>query len=400
MYRAVFLHTGLVLGQAESGTKKVLGEINQFLEEAETQRGSFESLYRTLQSQPYGVRAGVIPLLVAYALSRREQLPILYYQNREIVCNGENLVLIEERTKQSYLFCERGSAQKEAYLCALEGLFGEQKDKRDSHARYRHLFEEMQKWYRALPACATGHRFELQEQQTAAFCRLFQRTDGNVRETLMERIPQLFSVTGINEETVEQIEQVKKQLEEFERQLSLTMICWVKKCLGGEKEENLADVLRVWYEKEVGDAHAVYERNTKGLIQYIRELHTYDEEQIMRRLSKIVVGIYLSDWNDGSRNEFEVSFKKIKEEVEEKGQEWNEAPKKDVQMSCQKTQIQLLMENGTSYRKQFQLEKNSDTVYFFKNEMERLIEDYAGSMTAIQQWTAIAEILQKLFIEG
>lgn len=400
MYRAVFVHTGLVSGEVEPGMANVLREIERFLERAEGKRISIWNLYRTLLHPPYGVRLGVLPLLLAYELAKREQMPILYYQNREILCNGENLSLLEERIRQSYLFCEKGSAKKEAYLDGLETLFGVQGNGKENRMRYRNLFYEMQRWYRSLPACAVRHQFDLARQQTASFCKLFQRTDGNVYDILMERIPQLFSDEGLQEDTVRKVEQVKTQLETYEAQLTSQMIRRTKECLGGDETENLADVLREWYERQIAESHAVYERKTEDLIQYIGALHSYDEEQIMRRLSKLVMGIYLSDWNDESEEVFGRSLETIKAEVSEKKAEKIENVKTVGKILSEKTVIQLQTEKGEWYQKQFQSEKDSDAVFFFKNEIERLLEEYAQSMTTLEQWTAMAEILQKLFLEG
>ena len=120
------------------------------------------------------------------------------------------------------------------------------------------------------------------------------------------------------------------------------------------------------------------------MLEYLKELDTNDELEIISRLSKIVLDICMEDWNDETPEMFRKRLSDIKEETEHAAD----------QEEGTKTII-LLDEKGNDIRRSYEEVKDS-TSSFLKNMIDEAMEDFEDTLETSQKVAVLVEVLQEL----
>lgn len=89
----------------------------------EGRKQEFSCLTELLAGVPYGIREGVMPLLIAKAVSDLPDHFVLYYGNKEIVLDANNLAKAIEKPNDYKFVVQKGSAEKTDFLEALAESF-------------------------------------------------------------------------------------------------------------------------------------------------------------------------------------------------------------------------------------------------------------------------------------
>lgn len=72
--------------------RKIINIIKRFIKETEkTGKRNFEKLQYKLVNKPYGIRKGILPILLSIGIQEYSENIVLYYQNKEIDVNSNNI---------------------------------------------------------------------------------------------------------------------------------------------------------------------------------------------------------------------------------------------------------------------------------------------------------------------
>ncbi len=248
----------------------------------------------------------------------------------------------------------------------------------------------MQKWYRSLPqyTVVTDHYSSENILIVKVLRSLLKRAEINPRELIFDRIPD-----GMETDDYEQaIVGVKNAVSEMNGKLDelLTQInIQIKKEFHVEKDTNLKACLIEWYERQ-SQASKQYILSTgiSKFMSYLDQLATNDEEEIVRKLSRIVTDMYVEDWNDTSIVQFQEELHQIRIEIENI---------QDASAATDsKSRFILQDAEGNEVMKYFDAEITDSTSIYLQNMIEEALDDFGDTLEMNQKVAVLVQAIRKL----
>ena len=129
-------------------------------------------------------------------------------------------------------------------------------------------------------------------------------------------------------------------------------------------------------------------KKEKIFADYLQELDTNDEQEIVSVLSKRVEDVYVEDWNDVTRKQFLEDLKQIRQSIE--------AAKESSNQQGKQQEIFLKTADGTEIHKFYEADTKDSTSEFLKNMIEDALDNFGESLETNQKVAVLAETLEKL----
>lgn len=386
VYRTSFVHT-----KEDAGCIRVFSEIDKFFQSCAGERVSFGCLYQRLQGKDYGVRKGIIPLFLAKKLSDMEATAVIYVGSREMEVDYETLNKVNEAPERYELYLEQETAEKEAYLRALEEVFCVERSYTVSkQGRISALVACMQNWYRSLPqfAMVTMDFTEESAEQIKALRNLLKRAELNPRELVFDRMPTEFG-NGSYNEAAERISAYKRQLDGKQNGLLKSLALSIKQIFGAQPKASLKACLLDWYQKQSASAkNYILSTVVSNFMKYLGNLQTNDEDEIAAKLSKIVLDIYVEDWRDDTLEVFRTQLCRVKEQIEHI---------QDKHINGEKqSRIILKDAQGNEIEKYYDASTEDSTSMYLKNVMSEALEEFGDTLEMNQKVAVLVEMLEEL----
>ena len=373
IYRAVMVNSGVIAKEKSEKVQNLLCMFDDFFDGCVDEKQSLSILVDKYCAKPYGMRAGVLPILLAYVLSQKKEDVILYYENRETILNVDAIVNMVDYPEKYFIFISKDSADKDKYLQELFKLFAEEADKNLSGNRIANILTCMQRWYRALPQVTKNIRNENEyisdKKILKALLKLkgvMQRMDVNAYEAIFETLPEICGDVGY-EETVSFLQIMKAKLNGYMDWLLAKVAEDTKNIFSLDKKDDLIHTLKAWYENQSDFAkHGLYNAAVSGFMSCIADIHTFDEYSVVLKIMKIVTEVHADSWNDDTYTEYIKKLNALKGEVESIGNE-------DKKGSCVLT---FTSKNGDIIQKYYDPVDSDDGV-MFRNIIEDQLEGFS-----------------------
>lgn len=386
VYRAAFLNT-----KEDEGCRRLCEKIDNFFEQCAGEKKIFIALYQELQGEGFGARKGILPLFIAKKLAMVEGTPVIYLRNKELELSPETLNNINEFPEKYQLYIEPETAAKNQYLTGLEKMFCSSdslvltKKKRTSG-----IVTCMQRWYRSLPQYTMVTQSYPKDAMDAVkgLRNLLKRAELNPHELLFEKMPQALGVTSYRD-AGKVLEQVMQLMNEKLTELNRSVAEKTKEVFEAEKQESLSAVLHAWYrgQSEAAKTH-VLSTNVNRFMNYLQNLTTNDEEEIVADLSKIVMDMYLEDWNDNVLLAYGDELSVIKQEIEQLSAQGTQASGKN--------RIILKDADGNEMERCFDADISDSTSVYLKNMIEEALDDFGDTLEMNQKVAVLVQTLEKL----
>ena len=100
------IYKAIVEKKNSDSIKDVIEVINKFIEQSENTKISFSKLYSILTAEPYSIRKGIIPILIAMSLYNFSDIIVIYFMNKEIDLDSSNLIKINDNPEKYYIHTE------------------------------------------------------------------------------------------------------------------------------------------------------------------------------------------------------------------------------------------------------------------------------------------------------
>lgn len=374
IYRAVMINSGLISENRNARVNGLLDIFSQYLDNCVENKNSLANLVSIYSDRPYGMRSGILPIVLAYAMSQRKEDIIVYYGNMEISLNADTIINMCEHPNEYSLFISRENAEKERYLADLANLFGFDEEANLNENRIANILVCMQRWYRALPQNAKNIRNASEYIQDERVIKilprykvLMQKVEINAYEVLFNTLPELCSETKDYAETIKTLQHIKNLLNGYMQWLLDTAIDETILVFDKKKKEDLSHTLHNWYEKQSQLAkNGLHNSAVTGLMSFIASFNTYDEYEIIKKVIKLVTEIYVDAWNDDTLPFYLSRLNEIKEEIESITDEV-------VEGQCKLT---FTNKNGVVIEKFYEMVDES-TGAIFRNIIEDTLEDFS-----------------------
>ena len=318
-------------------------------------------------------------------------MPVLYLGNKELLITVEVLNNINQFPESYDLYIEKKDMEKELYLQEMEDIFCDaQTEKIIRSNRLSVIMENMQKWYRSLPQYTRVSERYPQEMLYAVrnFRRLLKQTELNPREFLFEQLPNAMD-SSKNHMTGLIVREMKRSMDtHFENAIEDTAK-EIKKIFGAKESDSLKACLQDWYGRQQNRSKRyVLNKKIKSFMEYVGELNTNDEREIVAVLSKRLEDIYIEDWNDRLQEKFLRDITKIRQKTE--------AAKEDAGLENGQKEIFLKTADGAEIHKYYDADVKDSTSEFLKNMIEEALDNFGDSLETNQKVAVLAEALEKL----
>jgi len=402
IFRATLLKTGLLeeMVEKDEGSIKVLSIIQDFVASCSEKKKSFSELYDRLQGKDFGMRKGIMPIYIAKQLSTLSDTPVIYLKDREVEACAEILNNINDNPEDYFLYVEQETIQKDKYLSKLESLFLQDQSVEvtaTKRGRLTNIIVSIQKWYRSLPQCTVIANLSEEERekvpfydQMIAFRNIFKKIDLNPRDILFEMIPDLFEKESSYDIYGETIQDIHEYMESYFGKLQEQILRITKNAFRAKETDSLGSVLKNWYEEQSSTSkNYLYSTRISNLMSYLSEMDTFDENTIIEKLAKIIVDIFIEDWNSETIHQYELQLKTIRNEIE--------SIKDQEELGDKKNSIAFIDSNGEKVEKFYEKDNDDSTSYFLKNAIEEALDDFGDSLEVNQKVDVLVQTIERLF---
>lgn len=402
VYRAAFLHTA-----GDKGCENLSREIGLFFEQCAGERQNFAVLYEKLQGEHIGARRGIIPLFLAKKLADTEGTAVVYIGTKELEISDDTLNHVNDFPEKYSLYLEPETAEKESYLKQLEEMFcGQSMDASSRQSRLLSVTAGMQKWYRGLSQyAATTESFSKEElvkvregmvkaddkQVVHTICslrNLLRRAEVNPRELIFDKIPACFGTVSYKK-TAELLTEVKQLLSAKDEKLVRMVGTVVKEEFGVPEEANLKACLSEWYGMQRDNIKShVFSTTAHGFLNYLEQLVTNDETEIVSRLSRILLDIYLEDWRDETIEQFREELHIVRNEVERTA--------KQKEAGNGTSRIILRDAFGRELEKSYEADISDTTSQYLSNMIGEALEEFGDTLEMGQKVAVLVRAIEGL----
>lgn len=315
IFKSAFQYKGLHKATVvdDVGLNAVLKIISEFIDSCGNECGNFADLYKTLTAPPYGMRRGIIPLYIAYAMRQNKQNVILYFKGKEVELSAATLSHLNLNPENYQILLEKGVTEQICYLDELEKLFKpDSKHQNTSINRIYQIVRDMQNWIRAFPEYTKKHKIYLaggEEQRVSGAVEALRselmRFDVNARDLLFHVLPQRMNTGEDLTRCFEEIKEAKIHLDTHISVFRTALIQRLTDLFIPNYEGSFATAVRKWYDDlPLTTKQHLFDADTNALLKAISKQTSYDDEKMLDDLVYAVAVIAIDDWNDRQQKLF------------------------------------------------------------------------------------------------
>lgn len=382
------IYKAIVDKKETESISKIIRIIDNFITTSENDKISFENLYSILEKQPYSLRKGIIPILIAMSLYNYSDIIVIYFMNKEIDLDSSNLIKINENPDKYYIHTEKGTSDKIKYLSNLMYIF-DVPNLDTQRVNLRKLVEKMRRWILSLPRILREYNTDNDDLNIKIeYIKIkneLLRPDINNNEFIYQRLFELFD-TSDYKIVLKKIEDMKDAFDNFLNHYFENLIKTTKNTINKFFKGSLTSLLKEWYDKnKLKYSTTIYELKTRNFIEYIKTLTTHDENDVIEKMSKIITGYYIEDWQPSDYEEFINGINNILSDI------------KDNKDATQNLSNKITLFDGNEKIEKYLSDSTEMSAIgnTMKNNIEELIEEYGASLTEQEKISVLVDIIKK-----
>lgn len=395
IFRATLVNTGVLsdYSRASKEMRNVIDIIDEFLLSCELEKKAIKDLIVKLVSPPIAIREGVIPIYIAYVMSRRKGDVLVYLNGKEYDLNSEVLINMCEKNDKYELFISTENSDKEDYINELRTMFAYEGMDITDTSRLKGILISIQRWYRSLPQVT--RTFKLRPDYIGSqdyfnaivkIRSLLQKADTNPYEVLFKDIPSLLGTESRYDETIQELKSVKLLLQSHLDNVLVQLVRDTLTIFESNKDDDLHHTLKSWYESQSEiSKKGLFSTKVTELMNYIDKLDIYDDKEVVRKLAKITTGTYVENWTDNSPKEYIKILEEIKMEVEKI---------EDSQQDSGQLELSFIDSNGNKVNRCYE-RASKDKGNIMRNIIEEALEEFEDSVDVNDRVAILVEMLEK-----
>ena len=374
--------------EKKDSLKDTLNIINKFIAESENDKISFEKVYKKLESKPYSIRKGIIPILIAMSLYNYSDIIVIYFMNKEIDLDAENLIKINDNPEKYFIHTEKGTAEKMKYLSSLMNLFGVS-NLDTQRMNLKKLVDTMKRWILSLPRLLREYSIDNNdffiENRYIVVKNELLKPDINNNEFIYKILSDTFNTDSYTT-IVNEIKKMKKIFDDFIVEYSNDLIIKTKEIINKNFKGSLTSLLKELYEKNnLNESLTIYDVSTTNFIDYIKNLTSHDENAVIEKLAKIITGYYIEDWQPSDYNNYKNGLINIIKNI-----------KSTNTVTKDKTN-RILLYDGTEKLEKYVASDDEISAIgnTMKNNIEEIMNEYGDSLTQQEKISILVNIIKK-----
>lgn len=390
IFQSIFHRTNLDQDPipSDQGLVEVFHEISSFISNATTEKQNFQTLYHTLTAPPYGIRKGILPLLLGYQLRNFQDGITIYFKNKELPLSASLLSNINENPEGYTLSIEENTLERQAYVEHLYTLFLPQETSKTS---VYPLVKEMQGWLLSLPQYTKYYTKE-PDSEALSPCYLALRQELlkfelNPRTLIYDTIPKLLSTQNDYPNTSQALTLWKHQLDSHLSRCQTHFIQITKELFSPHYQGSLTEAIKLW---KPSVSPSITQRNSKELLDFAENLSTYNEIDVLSQLIQRFVNISLADWKDQSPDLYLSSLQQTLTHCQE------HTPQNIAPTELNKKISPNTIAPPSTHTHQSIPTKITPIGQTLKNNLQDIIEEYQESITADELIAILSSLIDEL----
>lgn len=367
----------------------------------------FGELFNDLTSPEnhIGLKQGLIPIYLAAVLHEYKQEAIVLDRFGQVPLNVDTLMQIVANPKAYQLSYLDWNPKKEEYIKKLSNVFKPYIVEAEKGINYYdYVASAMRRWYMSLPKyskeCKKNIFDEKLDKRYLIFLKLLKQSTGS-QELLFDAIPRAFGYSdGFNLGAYENITAAKEYYDELLSNLKHQLVIKTKDTFVlpehriRVKHMSLASVIEDWRSSlNDGVFNQLFKDGTDKCLGLFKTV-TNDEDMFISCLAKLVTGLRLEDWDDGTHEKFFSTLNQYKETAE--SFDSKERLKGENPDDSKSYQISFMGESGETITKRFESVETSKRGKLLYNQITAALSSMGHSITEQEKRQILIDVLKEL----
>lgn len=374
----------------------IINEIDSWINLTQKDSKSFIDIYELLRKPPYGIRPGIIPILIAVCIiDYKETLLIKGKQGMELPLSAELIENIDKNPQHYSLELEAWEKIKEVYVKALTKIFCTSSMQNISMATNKiyPVATALKNWFISLPKFARESKHV--NEEALSLQKALKNPLQDSRQLIFEQLPYHFK-SNMQEITTEDkvntlIKKIyigKLNLDNFKDMAIENLNSKIKALFNSTSTENGYATMLNWY-KELDKAtkNHLFDNTTDRFFKLLTAGET-DYKIFLEDAAWLITGLKISDWNDDTFLSFIEQLDNIKEKVD--------AFNQDNPDSNNLIEVRLFDPSNGLNSITFENTKTSPLGQTLHNTLEAQIEAYAESIPINEKRKVLLDLLLNL----
>lgn len=280
----------------------VLQTLQTYIQQAEAGSVEFGELYRTLKGEPFGLRDGYLPLLLAQVLLPYRKTLNISSHDVDKELSAELFEDIVKRPKEYCFSIARWSSDQLEFLDGLTQLFGGYIDSnQENRNRLKAVYDAMQKHYRGVSKFSRTTT-QYVDNSTIDYRKLIEKGSTNYARFIFSQVMKL----GGTNASISTIVNAKHCLDSAMSQMLSDVSQEINHLLSADNSESIAMLLRNSYDEGWRTKQQrSFDFYTNAFLDYVQKIVTdKPDSQVIYDLAKLLTGFEPSYWADTHKEQF------------------------------------------------------------------------------------------------
>jgi len=358
---------------------------------------NFENIYEKLRTSPYGLRLGIIPILIVVAGKIDDSIKnvIIKHNDEEKEINAQLFDKINKYPSRYTLERVEWDNTREKYISFLEDIFNRKEVKFDKINRIKRLYSNIKNWYYSLPKFSR----EIQNisKESLLIRKIINNRNSRPNRILLKIIPKKLLENDLSKENIDDLNKyINKFFKEHQnaiKSLKYELTEQIINIFGNErKESNLINILNGWYNQLSENAkNHTYDKETNIFLNILRSIEEKGNDELINELTHSLSGFHLEDWNNDTKKDFIKNLTNIKEKIDQINKNKNGNEDYDYQF------ILYDDKNEKQYKRNFKETELEGLAKVLENRIESSFEDIGQVISDKEKQQILIKLLKKLF---
>lgn len=362
--------------QDDQNFRNIINEIKAKIIESNGQKLTILDIIQVYSNEPYGIRNGVLPIILAKAISEVSDNIVLYYQNKEIDLNAINIVKAVANEKY-YIKFSKKSVEQVKYLEKMMKLF-EVSAVNNFRENISILSEKIRKYFLNLPniirTCSQSNNFLNASENYINYKNVFLTFNINHFESIFDEPIKIFKEKSLKC-VFENIKSVLNESKPILDNYKTLLISQIKNAFEVDINTSLKMGLNDWLRKNVKtDKNPILEEREKNIFNCIKDDLTFDDYSSLNSLTKTITGDFIEDSNKDITKSLNDSIVEFKNNI-------RNAKYYDIQniSKANESKSELSAMGG-----------------LMKNSLESIVDEYSDSVSSEEKIEILKDIINKI----
>lgn len=357
--------------------RSVLNEIKDNIT-ISNRKTELKSIINKYYESPYGIRLGVMPIILAKSISELSDNVILYYQTKEIEVNSANLVKACDSDKYQLSF-SKSSAKQKKYLIRLLKLFNCETTNNFNKDVVK-LTAYIKRYFLGLPQIVRlnniNNNYLGLDKSYIDYKNLFLSFNINPYEVIFEQ-PKIIFSSNDYDVLYDEISKIKDLKNNLLCSYESDILASIKDLFMVENGTSLKNGIKDFIHKYVPEGQTpILEESSKNIYDCLIKCDSYDDLQIINRISRTTIGRYIEDWDSNKSDALIENLKDFVEEIQQS---------KTFDQS--KNPFEILEEACVS---------QSSMGSLMKNNIEAILDEFSGSVSTKEKLSILASLMKEI----